>query len=309
MYTGNALPSGATATRVAGAPAVDSFNMYDFGVVEGPVWIGDSLYFSDINSKMANLPLSRIVKLTPGTPNVISVFVADAGSNGLAVDPQGNLVSANHGKQAIVRFSVPGAMPSTLVSMFGGKPFDSPNDLAVAKDGTIYFTDPSHQTTSPQQPGTYVYQMLPGATDATIITDYTNQPNGVSLSLDESTLYVGGGNGVKTYAIVNHVVAMTGTQFGAADIGTGNTDGMVFDCAGNLYVTGVNGSMTVVVVDAAGKAVPNSPINLSDPMLPQAATNVAFGGADHKTLYITGMGNAMNRGVFEVKLAFPGLPY
>lgn len=297
------------ATRVTGAPPVDSFNMYDFGNVEGPVWIGDSLYFTDMNTKTANLPPSRIVKLTPGTPNMISVFVADAGTNGMAVDPQGNLVTANHGKQGIVRFSVPGAMPTTVVSMFGGKPFDSPNDLAVAKDGTIYFTDPSHQTTSPQQPGTHVYQVLPGATEATIITDYTNQPNGISLSLDESTLYVGGGSGVKTYAIANHVVAMTGTQFGANDIGAGNTDGMAFDCAGNLYVAGVNGGTDLVVVDAAGKAVPNSPIKLSDPMMPQAATNVAFGGADHRTLYITAMGNAMNRGVFEVKVAFPGMPY
>lgn len=118
-----------------------------------------------------------------------------------------------------------------------------------------------------------------------------------------------GQSGVKTYAITNHVVAMTGTQFGAADIGTGDTDGMVLDCSGNLYVAGVNGAPNVVVVDGAGKAVPNSPIKVSDAMMPQGTTNVAFGGSDHKTLYITGQGNAMNRGVFQVKLAFAGMPY
>jgi len=298
------------ATRVVGAPPVDAFNMNDFGNVEGPVWIGDSLYFTDINVKTANLPPSRILKLTPGTPDVISVFVADAGANGMAVDPAGNLITANHGKQGIVRFSVPGAMPTTIVSMYGGKPFDSPNDVAVASDGTIYFTDPDHQTTSPQQPDKHVYQILPGASEATIVTDYTNEPNGITLSLDEKTLYVGGGSSVKAYAINDHVVSMTGTQFGAADIGGGNTDGMVFDCAGNLYVAGVNSGTSIVVVDPTGKAVPGSPIKLSTAdMVPQAATNVAFGGADHKTLYITGMGNAPARGVYQVKLAFPGMPY
>ena len=297
------------ATRVAGAPPVDAFNMNDFGNVEGPVWIGDSLYFTDINVKTANLPPSRILKLTPGTPDVISVFVADAGANGMAVDPAGNLITANHGKQGIVRFTVPGAMPTTLVSTFDGKPFDSPNDVAVASDGTIYFTDPSHQTTSPQQAGTHVYQLLPGATEATIVTDYTNQPNGITLSLDEKTLYVGGGSAVKAYTITNHMVSMTGTQFGAADIGGGNTDGMVLDCAGNLYVAGINGGTNIVVVDPTGKAVAGSPIKLAMDNAPQAATNVAFGGADHKTLYITAMGNAPVRGVYQVKLSFPGMPY
>jgi len=181
--------------------------------------------------------------------------------------------------------------------------------VAVASDGTIYFTDPSHQTTSPQQTGTHVYQVLPGASEATIITDYTNQPNGITLSLDEKTLYVGGGSSVKAYPITNHVVSMTGTQFGAADIGGGNTDGMVFDCAGNLYVAGINGGTNIVVVDPTGKAVTGSPIKLAPDNAPQAATNVAFGGADHKTLYITAMGNASVRGVYQVKLSFPGMPY
>lgn len=103
------------------------------------------------------------------------------------VDPQGNLITANHGKQGIVRFSVPGAHANHGGPHVCGQAIRQPKRSRRAKDGTIYFTDSTHQTTSPQQPGTHVYQVLPGTTEATIITDYTNQPNGISLSLDENT--------------------------------------------------------------------------------------------------------------------------
>lgn len=300
-FTGSPIPAGAVPTRIAGAPPTeDAFNMYNFGNVEGPVWIGEALYFSDM--KNGDLPPSRILKITES--DVVSIFIPDSGSNGLAVDPDGNLVSANHGKQGIVRFHMPDGAPTTLVSTYDGKPFNCPNDLTVRSDGTIFFTDPTHQNeATPTQTATRVYQLAPGATSATAITDYLNQPNGITLSLDEQTLYIDGIDGVKKYAITGGAVAQTGVAFGPSDVTNIPTDGMVMDCAGNLYVTVVS-TTNVVVVGPDGSKVGTISVDG-----PSAVTNVAFGGDDRRTLYITGQGNDTQRGVFKVHLNFPGMPY
>jgi sugar lactone lactonase YvrE len=302
--TGNPLPSTTiAATRITGAPPADTFNNTgnNFTNVEGPVWIGDTLYFSEMQT--TDLPPSRILAIGPG--DAVSVFIADSGSNGLAVDPSGNIVSANHGMQGIVRFSLPGKTATTLVSMYNGKKFNCPNDLAIARDGTIYFTDPSYQNGSNPQMGTRVYQLAPGATTATAVTDYTQQPNGIALSLDESTLYVGGQSGLKKYAITGGTVAMTGTAFGPSDVTMSgvNVDGMTLDCAGNLYAA-VASTTNVIVVKSDGTKLGTITISGA-----QAATNVAFGGTDHQTLYITGQGSGKNQGVFRTHLNIPGKPY
>jgi gluconolactonase len=302
---GNPIPAGATPTLIKGAPpTTDAFNMYSFGNVEGPVWIDGVLYFSDM--KNGDLPLSRIIAISES--DVVSIFLEDSGTNGLAVDPDGNLVSANHGKQGIVRFHLPDKTATTLVSTYQGKAFNSPNDLAIRRDGTIYFTDPTLQNfANPPQggpsQGTRVYQVAPGAEAATVITDYLNQPNGITLSLDEQTLFVGGGSGLKKYSITSGGVAMSGVPFGPAEVQNITTDGMVMDCAGNLYVAVAN-STDVIVVGADGAKVATIVVTG-----PSAVTNVAFGGADHKTLYITGQGNDTQRGVFKMQLSFPGMPY
>ena len=300
--TGNPLPSATiAATRVAGAPPADTFNNTgnNFTNVEGPVWINDTLYFSEMQTN--DLPPSRILAIGPG--DVVSVFIADSGSNGLAVDNGGNIVSANHGQQGIVRFSLPGKTATTLVSMYNGKKFNCPNDLTVARDGTIYFTDPSYQNGSNPQGATRVYQLAPGATTATAITDYTQQPNGIALSLDESTLFVGGQSGLKKYTITGGTVAMTGTAFGPSDVTNANVDGMTLDCAGNLYAA-IASTTNVIVVKSDGTKLGTITISGA-----QAATNVAFGGTDHQTLYITGQGSGKNQGVFRTHLNIPGKPY
>jgi len=305
--TGSPLPSGASPTRVA-TPPKDAFNMNTYNNCEGPVWVGDALYFSEMTNGTP-IPPSRIFKLT--SDDVMSLFIPpDTGSNGIAVDANGNLVTANHGIGGIVRFSLPDLTKTTIVSMYGGKRFNSPNDLTIKSDGTIYFTDPSYQNTMNPQQATHVYQVLPGSSTATIITDYTNNPNGITLSLDEQTLYVSGGSGVKSYPISGGAVAMTGTDFAtpaSADIKSVNTDGMVVDCAGNLYVVIVS-SLKLAVWKGDGSAELGT-ITVSDPLPPGSLTNVAFGGADHRTLYITSQGNPGNEGVFKVHLNFPGMPY
>ena len=94
----------------------------------------------------------------------------------------------------------------------------------------------------------------------------------------------------------------TGTAFAANNL---NADGMVMDCAGNLYIS-VAGSTDILVVDASGAPVAGSPIKVTGP---SAVTNLAFGGVDRRTLYITGQGSSGGQGLFKVKLNFPGMPY
>jgi gluconolactonase len=301
--TGSPIPSGAKPTRIAGAPPMDSFNMNNFTNVEGPVWIGDSLYFGEY--KTTDIPPARIFRIGPG--DAVSLFVDDSGSNGLAIDHSGNLATANHGIGGIVSYNLSDKKPTTLIGMYMNKRFNSPNDLAFKSDGTLFFSDPSYQNNARPQGSTFVYQVPLGSTTATPVTDYTSNPNGITLSLDEKSLFVSGGSGLKKYAIDSSgAVGMTGTAFGGSATNT-NTDGMVVDCAGNLYVT-VAGSTNVLVLDPSGNPVANSPITISSDG-PSGVTNVAFGGPDHKTLYITGQGSSGQQGVFKVNLNFPGLPY
>jgi gluconolactonase len=305
-YSGSPIPNAATPLRVAGAlPDDEAFIPSGWGNVEGPVWAEGSLYFTEM--KNGNLPTARILKLTPGTPNLISVWLTNAGANGLALDNGGDLISANHKTRGVTRLALAGGASSTLIASYQGTPFNSPNDVTVQSDGTIYFSDPTWQNSAGQL-STRVYRLKPSATEAEVVTDYSNQPNGVTLSLDEKTLFVSGQSGVKAYAIAdNGNVAQQGSAFGGSD-GARATDGMTIDCAGNLYVA-VNGSVSIMVLGPDGEQVAGSPVTLTGANLPSAVTNLAFGGSDRKTLYITAQGNNGRRGLFEVKLNFAGAPY
>jgi gluconolactonase len=305
-FSGMSPFSGSTvaATRIAGAPPADSFNAMgnDFTTVEGPVWIGDALYYSELTT--GNLPPARILKMT--ADEVSSVFIDNSGSNGLATDGV-NIISANPGAQGIVRFALPSKTPATLVCPYDNRKFNSPNDLALAADGTFYFTDPDYQNTAKPQGTTSVYQVLAplggGCASAAPVTDYTAEPNGIALSLDEKTLFVGGGQGVRAYAIAGETVSTTGIAFGPSEVVGVNTDGMALDCAGNLYVA-VASSTTVVVVKTDGSKLGTVTISGA-----QAVTNVAFGGTDHQTLYVTAQGSGKGQGVFKAHLNIPGKPY
>ena len=296
-------------TRVSGAPLADSFNNdgNNFTVLEGPVWISGALYFSEFGST-TKPPPSRILKID-ANDNVSVAFpsVTDTGSNGLAVDSAGNVVAASHGLGGIVRFPLPSGSPmSTLASMYTGHRFDSPNDLTVRADGAIYFTDflGDQTPSSPPQGAPAVYLLPAGSQSAVSLFVDNNDPNGVSLSLDEKTLYVGDKSGVMKYAVnADGTITMPGSPVDALDLSNQTTDGMVLDCAGDLYVVRVN-QHDIVVVSPAGQKL----ANISVPGSGQI-TNVAFGGSDHRTLYITVMGTGTTRGVFKLAMPLPGMPF
>jgi len=292
-------------TRVPGVPPADSFNSNNgsFGNVEGPVWIAGALYVSEMSSDAydaQNPRVSRARILRVGATGDVSIAIADSGSNGLAVDGNGSLVAAVHKDGSLTRFTLPGGQATPLVTSYMGARFDSPNDLAIRSDGTIYFTDPSYQAPdSLPQSATRAYRVAPGSDRAEPIPNesspdtFTN-PNGITLSEAEDFLYVAGSRG-RRYPVMADGTLGAGEDFPAAS----GSDGMAIDCAGNLYVTR---QRAVVVYTPAGQMIGS----ISVPEV-QSATNVAFGGADGKTLYVTGLGE--DKGLFQMTLDLPGRPY
>lgn len=263
------------------------------GLYEGPVWTNGALYFSDfIFDDVNNFP-SRIMRLDSN--GAVSVAIENSGSNGIAVDGVGHLVTANHGAHGLVRINPQTGLRTTLVNQYNGAYFNSPNDLAIAADGTIYFTDPAWQ----RQPGatgqgnvTGVYRMAPNGA-VTLIDGTLKNPNGISLSPAGDRLYVAHeGETVMMYPIVNGVVGNR-VPFATGESGG---DGMVVDCKGNLYVT-EHGNKQVRVYSPQGQYIATIKVDAN-------ITNVAFGGSDRRTLYITGQ-----KKVWKLQMSAPGYPY
>ncbi|MFO0714528.1 MAG: SMP-30/gluconolactonase/LRE family protein [Sandaracinus sp.] len=266
---------GVTLARVESVPVRDGFAP-GWGIVEGPVWAGDALLVSHFGGGAT--PRARIYRvLADGS---VSIARDDAGTNGLAMGPDGRLYGASHAVGAIVAFDLGdlGAAPETIVGAFEGARFDGPNDLVLRSDGTIYFTDPDYQAPSPRpQRATRVYRRAPDGALESIADDLT-EPNGIALSLDERTLFVGHAGGLARYPLdARGAIAGPRTSIDAIHAGV---DGLGRDCAGDLYVTSED-AVIVLGPDLAELARLDAP----------GATNVAFGGADGRTLYVTSLGD------------------
>jgi len=217
------------------------------------------------------------------------------------VDTDGALIATDHLQGAIVRMAFPLNTPEILTDSYEGHRFNSPNDLAVRSDGTVYFSDPDYQAPSDRpQPKTRVYRLAPGDREPISFDDARAEPNGVTLSADERTLYVAGADGIFAYPVLADGAITAGSGARLNGFG-GGADGLGMDCAGHLYAAS---GQRVAVLAPDGT-------ELTSIAVPQAesVTNVAFGGMDRKTLFITAMGSGEQRGVFRVELHVPGMPY
>jgi len=236
-------------------------------------------------------PPAQIRSLLVSTAgDTFDVLVPSSGSNGLALANDGRVLAATHDVQSLSYFDPRTGARTDWPLLVGGLHFNSPNDLVVRGDGNVYFTDPNWQLGS-RDSETDVegfYRVSPGG-DVTRIPISPTRPNGVTLSPDERTLYVGGQSG-GIFALPLDTNGAPGTPEPFAD---GSTDGMTVDCAGNVYVT----SGDVVVFDPSGT-------ELGRITLDRSPSNVAFGGADARTLFITG-GDTL----FRIRLNVPGMPY
>lgn len=171
--------------------------------------------------------------------------------------------------------------------------------------GAIYFTDPAGYQGNLVQANQGVYMLAPGASAAVELISTLNQPNGIALSLDGKTLYVDdNGDGVSTYAVnADGSIVTPGTPLDPNDLAHKSGDGVSVDCAGDFYV--VIGNSTIYVVSPAGATLGTIGGFPGGGQI----TNLAFGGADHKTLYVTSQGNGAQRGVFKLSMPVPGMPY
>lgn len=262
------------------------------GLYEGPVWIKDTLYFSDFTFS-TGFP-SRILKLDAS--GNVTTAIEDSGSNGLAVDKDGFLIAGTHKYKSVSRFNPATGERTSVAAQYAGNVFNSPNDIVIANDGTIYFTDPAFQRDAAPggQEKTGVYRVATDGT-VTLVDDTISNPNGIALSPAGDVLYVNGGGDqglLRAYPIVD------GIPQAGKDLVTGLKipDGMAVDCKGNIYVT-EHIERKLHVYNPQGQQIAQASTDAN-------LTNAAFGGADGKTLFLTGAG-----ALWKIDLAITGSPY
>ena len=299
--------TGLAPARITAVPPHDDFNLNGTApltIIEGPVWTGDALYVSELDYltqsealRGTKPPPSRILKVTPAGD--VTIAATDTGTNGMALDGAGGLLACDHKNGALTRFTLPDLTPTVAVKGYMNARFDSPNDLVVAPDGNVYFSDPDYQAPMMRpQTATRFYRLAPGATEPTVIDEGRRQPNGVTLSPGGDFLYLNSQDGIYRYPVSAGGAVGAGTKF-SQTVSSG--DGVAIDCAGNLYIAS---GQAIVVVDPSGAQL--GQIMVSGV---QSVTNAAFGGSDRKTLYITALGMGASAGLFKVGMNVPGYPY
>jgi len=258
----------------------------DCKFTEGPVWTPwNTLLFSDI-------PADRIVEIGKET----RVFRSPCGnSNGLTFDHQGRLLACEHSNRRVTRTEKDGSIV-VLADRYDGKRLNSPNDIVVKSDGTIYFTDPSYGVTKDNKELSFqgVYRIKPGGKLELLVKDF-EMPNGLCFSPDEKRLYIADSSDIRHIRMFNVLAdgKLAGGGVFAKITIPGAPDGMKVDTEGRLYVAGPEG---VWIFDTTGKHIETIPF-------PETPANLAWGGSDGKTLYVTA-----RTGVYKVRLPIGGKP-
>jgi gluconolactonase len=248
---------------------------FNFTYNEGPTWVAAAGAFFFTNFVQRAPMQGDIIKYTPG--GQCEVFISGVGCNGLAVTPGGNIVAACHQSRSVIEFNLATKQPRTIAERYMGQLLDTPNDLVVHSNGTVYFTNPPFELGNrPPGVGRAVFRIDPAG--VLNLVAQVGPPNGIGLSPDERRLYALNGGIWDLDA--------NGVPSNRREIFTGG-DGMAVDCAGNVYASGS-------IFNAQGMRLGDYP----------RSTNLAFGGADGKTLLLAGPGN----GVRLLRMNLPGLP-
>jgi len=293
---GQIVPSRARLERVAGG----------FEFTEGPVWTRDgALLFSSPNTntiyRWASAGVVTVFRPKSGYTGADIGRYAQPGSNGLTFDPEGRLTICQHGNRRVIRVEPHGNV-TVLADAYTGKRLNSPNDLVYASDGTLYFTDPPFGLpgvfTDPKRelPFSGVFRVRDGV--VSLITPDLAGPNGIALSPDERYLYVGNWD-PESKIVMRYELDCRGSVTGAETFfdltsteGGDAIHGLKVDTAGNVYVCGPGG---IWVLSPRGE-------HLGILRVPESPHNLAWGGEDARTLYITALTS-----IYRIRLAVPGV--
>lgn len=252
---------------------------------EGPLWWHEGQYFlfSEVRG-------NRRRKWSAGE-GVTLVQEPTNNANGLTRDPQGRLITCEGGARRVTR-AEPDGSTTVIANEYHGLPLNRPNDVVVKSDGSIYFTDPGGPSPDTDLDFAGVYRVSPdlGAINL-LVRDYV-LPNGLAFSPDESILYINDSQGLRVrddiFRSIGHIDAFDVRSNGMlanrrvfcelrGEL-SGIPDGMKVDVEGNVYCTGPGG---VWVMDANGKHLGTILTGV------EHTTNIAWGGEDWKTLFIT----------------------
>ncbi|MEI2653957.1 MAG: SMP-30/gluconolactonase/LRE family protein [Microthrixaceae bacterium] len=253
---------------------------------EGPVWIDEraELVWSDIpNNRMLAWSAERGMRVYRAPSNF---------SNGNTLDREGRIVTCEHGRRCVSRTGTDHQV-EVLVDRYRGGRLNSPNDVVVKSNGTIWFTDPPYGIISnhegyaaPSEQGDrcYVFRFDPATGELRIAEDSFAKPNGLAFSPDERWLYVtdtsgshdpGGNHHLRRFAVTADDRLVDGTVF--AVVAPGLPDGFRVDEAGRLFVSAEDG---VQVFDPDGTL-------LGKLLIPERTANCEFGGPGRDVLYVT----------------------
>lgn len=246
----------------------------DLVFTEGPVWIDSGLVFSDV-------PGDTLYRWTK-TGGLETFRKPSRQANGNALDSQGRLITCSHEARDVVRTEPDGSI-TVLADSHKGEKLNSPNDVVVQADGTLWFTDPPYglKKRPKQQSFNAVYRLDPGATEPVAVITNLSYPNGLAFSPDGKFLYVAESdwknkpNFVMRYTVNVDKTLSDGERF--VEVEKGAADGMKVDKQGRLFCTS---GLGIEVFDPSGERVEVI-------RTPKQASNCCFGGADGKTLFIT----------------------
>jgi gluconolactonase len=252
---------------------------------EGPVYLpnGATLMYSDVRADRGmrwSEPLGGYVWRQPNDH-----------TNGNTLDREGRVIHCEHGNRRIARTELDGTRVG-LVDSYEGKPLNSPNDVVVKSDGSIWFTDPPYgiifeeegQLAPQEQAGCFVFRFDPERGDLVVVSDVLTHPNGLAFSPDERLLYVSdtsaavtddGNHHILVFDVVDGTSLRDPRVFAVMDPGV--ADGLRVDERGNVWSSAADG-IHVIGTDGA---------ELARILVPEVTANCVFGGLDGRRLFIT----------------------
>ncbi len=260
-------------------------------LADGAIWAEGPVYLPDVDAVVWSDVRGNVVRRWSAADGSTELHRPSDFANGHTLDLDGRILACEHGPRRVSRYEADGSR-TTIVDRFEGKRLNSPNDIVVASDGAIWFTDPPYGILDDNEGykadselgGCFVFRLDRVTGELAVMSDDLVHPNGLAFSPDEKTLYVsdtsiaripGGNHHIMAFDVVDLRRLASPRIF--AVIEPGVSDGMRVDVEGNLWTSSGDG---VQVYDAAAT-------ELGRILLPEEAANCTFGGPDGRRLFVT----------------------